>query len=200
MTGSRTPTTSPSELRFYNGTYRIRLDVAFFINGIPVLLVETKAATKLEGIAEALDQVRRYHREGPELLALMQVLHPDPPGAVSTTAPPGTRLAKSLFNWRKTRQAGGRFRDPGQDLPAPPAPDPPDHRLHPLHPQGRRAEQGHPAPAPDARRGTGGAPGCRSRQAPRPGLAHPGLGQDLHHDHRRQAASWRSRSSRTPPC
>ncbi len=61
------------ELRFYNGTHRIRLDVAFFINGIPVLLVEAKAATKPEGIADALEQVRRYHREGPELMALMQV-------------------------------------------------------------------------------------------------------------------------------
>jgi type I restriction enzyme, R subunit len=61
------------ELRFYNGTHRIRLDVAFFINGIPVLLVETKAATKLEGIADALDQIRRYHHQAPELMALMQL-------------------------------------------------------------------------------------------------------------------------------
>jgi type I restriction enzyme R subunit len=61
------------ELRFSNGTHTIRLDVAFFINGIPLLLIETKAATQLDGIAEALEQVRRYHRQGPELLALMQV-------------------------------------------------------------------------------------------------------------------------------
>lgn len=62
-----------TELRYYNGTHHIRLDGVFFINGIPVLLVEAKAATKLEGIAEALEQIRRYHREGPELMALMQV-------------------------------------------------------------------------------------------------------------------------------
>ncbi len=61
------------ELRFSNGAHTIRLDVAFFINGVPVLLVETKAATQLDGIAEALEQVRRYHRQGPELLALVQV-------------------------------------------------------------------------------------------------------------------------------
>jgi type I restriction enzyme R subunit len=61
------------EFEFDNGTYRIRADVVFLINGIPVILIETKAATKMEGIQEALKQVRRYHREGPELLALMQL-------------------------------------------------------------------------------------------------------------------------------
>jgi type I restriction enzyme R subunit len=87
------------ELRFYNGAYRIRLDAAFFINGIPVLLIETKAATRLEGIAEALDQVRRYHREGPELLALMQLY--------SLThlvqyyyGPTWSLFRKGLFNWK----------------------------------------------------------------------------------------------------
>ena len=61
------------ELSFYNGTHRIRLDVTFFINGIPVLFVEAKAATKIEGIADAIDQVRRYHWQGPELMALLQI-------------------------------------------------------------------------------------------------------------------------------
>jgi type I restriction enzyme R subunit len=61
------------EFEFDNGTYRIRADVVFLINGIPVILIETKAATKSEGIQEALKQVRRYHREGPELLALIQL-------------------------------------------------------------------------------------------------------------------------------
>jgi len=61
------------EFRFYNGVYRIRGDVIFLINGIPVIIVETKAATKVEGIADALDQISRYHREGPELLAILQL-------------------------------------------------------------------------------------------------------------------------------
>jgi len=61
------------EFAFTNGTYRIKADVVFLVNGVPIILIETKAATKLEGIAEGLDQVRRYHREGPELLALMQL-------------------------------------------------------------------------------------------------------------------------------
>jgi type I restriction enzyme, R subunit len=58
------------ELIFSNGSHRVRLNVAFFVNVLPVLFVETKAATRLEGLAEAMDQVRRYHREGPELMAL----------------------------------------------------------------------------------------------------------------------------------
>jgi len=61
------------EFTFTNGVYLIRGDAAFLINGFPILLIETKAATHLEGLADALDQVRRYHQEAPELLALMQV-------------------------------------------------------------------------------------------------------------------------------
>jgi len=87
------------ELRFYNGTHHIRLDVAFFINGIPVLFVEAKAATKLEGIADALEQVRRYHREGPELMALMQI-HTLTHLVHYYYGPTWSLSRKSLFNWR----------------------------------------------------------------------------------------------------
>src|SRR5436309_2742772 len=42
------------ELTFSNGTPPdIRTDVLFFVNGNPILVVETKAAKKKEGIAEA---------------------------------------------------------------------------------------------------------------------------------------------------
>lgn len=61
------------EFSFTNGTHRIRGDVVLLVNGVPVILIETKAATLVEGISEALDQVRRYHREGPELLVLPQL-------------------------------------------------------------------------------------------------------------------------------
>ena len=58
------------ELTFSNGTPPdIRTDLNFFINGIPILLGETKSSKKTEGIAEALDDIRAYHRDGPELLA-----------------------------------------------------------------------------------------------------------------------------------
>jgi type I restriction enzyme, R subunit len=87
------------ELRFYNGTHRIRLDLAFFINGIPVLVIEAKAATKLEGIADALEQIRRYHREGPELMALMQV-HTLTHLVHYYYGPTWSLSRKALFNWR----------------------------------------------------------------------------------------------------
>lgn len=87
------------ELRFSNGTHRIRLDVAFYVNGIPVLLVETKSATKSDGIAEALDQVRRYHKEGPELLALIQV-HSLTHLVQYYYGPTWNVSHKALFNWR----------------------------------------------------------------------------------------------------
>jgi len=61
------------EFRFTNGNKTIRPDVVFLINGVPVFIIETKAAHKIEGIARALDQIKRYHRECPELLAILQV-------------------------------------------------------------------------------------------------------------------------------
>lgn len=48
-----------------------RADVMFLINGVPVALVETKGAKK--GLEEALIQIRRYHRETPEMLTAPQV-------------------------------------------------------------------------------------------------------------------------------
>ncbi|MDH7600360.1 MAG: type I restriction endonuclease, partial [Sedimentisphaerales bacterium] len=39
------------EFTFQSGARRIRADVVFLVNGIPVIVIETKAATRLEGIA-----------------------------------------------------------------------------------------------------------------------------------------------------
>lgn len=61
------------EFRFSNGTHTIKGDIVFFINGVPVFIAETKASHKREGIAEALDQIRRYQRETPEVMAILQV-------------------------------------------------------------------------------------------------------------------------------
>jgi type I restriction enzyme, R subunit len=44
------------EVAYSDGIHRIRPDVVFLVNGIPLLQVETKAATRLEGIAEALER------------------------------------------------------------------------------------------------------------------------------------------------
>ena len=87
------------EFAFSNGRFRIRADVVLLVNGIPVIVVETKAATRPEGIAEAFDQIRRYHLEGPELMAQSQIFtltH-----LVRFFYGPTWNLSrKALFNWR----------------------------------------------------------------------------------------------------
>jgi len=87
------------ELRYTGGRQPIRLDLAYFVNGIPVLLVETKAAHKRDALAEALNQVRRYHEQGAPLLALMQLF------AITHLVrfyygPTWNTERKALINWR----------------------------------------------------------------------------------------------------
>ncbi len=60
------------EFRFAASSTAIRADVVLLVNGIPVIVVETKAATRTDGIAEAFDQIRRYHEQAQELIAPMQ--------------------------------------------------------------------------------------------------------------------------------
>src|SRR5437773_972277 len=48
-------------------------DVVFLINGVPILIGETKAAHKTDGIQWALDQAKRYHKEAPEFTTLLQL-------------------------------------------------------------------------------------------------------------------------------
>ena len=61
------------EWRQRNAVYRNRADVVFLINGIPVGVVETKSAHKRDGLAEGVDQIRRYHRETPEMFTFAQL-------------------------------------------------------------------------------------------------------------------------------
>ena len=61
------------EFAYHNGHYGTRQDVVFLINGIPVLVIECKNATKDEGIALGIDQIRRYHEETPELFVPQQL-------------------------------------------------------------------------------------------------------------------------------
>ncbi len=88
------------EFKFDNGVKPIRADVVFLINGIPVIIIETKSAQRLDGIAEALDQVNRYHDQAPELLAITQafglthLLHYFY-GATWNTS------HKNLYNWKE---------------------------------------------------------------------------------------------------
>ena len=94
------------EFSFTNGSKTIREDVVFLINGIPVFFVETKASHKKEGIAEALDQIRRYHRECPELLAVLQLYALTHIIRYYYSAT-WNMSKKTLFNWKD--EAGGNF-------------------------------------------------------------------------------------------
>ncbi len=60
------------EFSYTNGRYTNRPDIIFFINGVPVFIVETKAAQKLNAIPISIDQILRYHKETPELMTVLQ--------------------------------------------------------------------------------------------------------------------------------
>lgn len=87
----------------------MRADVCFLINGIPVLIIEAKAATLGGGIAEALDQLRRYHREAPELLSLMQ-LHVLTQLVRFYYGATWSLSRKTLFDW-KDEDAGSNYEE-----------------------------------------------------------------------------------------
>ncbi len=61
------------EWEYTNGKERNRYDVVFLINGVPVLVAETKAAHKADGLTEGMKQIRRYHGETPEMMAALQM-------------------------------------------------------------------------------------------------------------------------------
>jgi type I restriction enzyme R subunit len=60
------------EFSISNGRYNNRQDIVYLINGIPIIDLECKNLITKEGIDKALDQIRRYHNESPELLAVEQ--------------------------------------------------------------------------------------------------------------------------------
>jgi type I restriction enzyme, R subunit len=76
-----------------------RADVVFLVNGIPVALAELKDAGKQDGLALGVDQIRRYHRETPEMFVATQVFEVTQLldffyGVTWNTS------RKNLFNWR----------------------------------------------------------------------------------------------------
>jgi type I restriction enzyme, R subunit len=76
-----------------------RADVVFLINGIPVALAELKDATKQDGLALGVDQIRRYHRETPEMFIATQVFEVSQLLDVYYGVTWNTSR-KNLFNWR----------------------------------------------------------------------------------------------------
>jgi len=93
------------EFTFSNDTPpNIRTDIMLFVNGIPIIVGETKSARRPEGIAEAFDDIRYYHQKGPELLAVSQ-LHALTHLVQFYYGATWSLTRKGLFNWRDD-QAG----------------------------------------------------------------------------------------------
>jgi len=135
--------------------------VVFLINGIPVAVPETKAAEKPNGLAEGIDQIRRYHKETPEVFLATQVLE------VTQLidfdyAPTWSANRKNLFNWKdvenRKRCSGkqSRTRKAGRRLTSPALPVPPSRLLRPERPARRTGAAGRTR-SPAAR--SGRAPG-----------------------------------------
>jgi len=86
----------------------VRFDVVLLINGIPILLVETKAAREKEGLSKAIGDIRAYHGAAPEQLALMQLfgathIHGFKYGATWNTN------GKNIYDWRE--EAAGNYEE-----------------------------------------------------------------------------------------
>ena len=87
------------EYYLFNGQYANREDVVFFINGIPVAVIECKNATKDEAIAIGVDQLRRYHRETPELMVSQQLFTATESIGFSYGVTWNT-IRRNIFNWK----------------------------------------------------------------------------------------------------
>jgi type I restriction enzyme R subunit len=89
------------EWAFHNGHYATREDVVFLINGIPVLVIECKNANKDEAIALGVDQIRRYHRETPELFVSQQLFTATDAIGFSYGVT-WNSVRRNIFNWKLT--------------------------------------------------------------------------------------------------
>ena len=87
------------EWAFHNGHYGTREDVVFLINGIPVLVIECKNANKDEAIALGVDQIRRYHRETPELFVSQQFFTATDAIGFAYGVSWNT-VRRNIFNWK----------------------------------------------------------------------------------------------------
>ena len=87
------------EFTVYNGRYGTREDVVFLINGIPVLVIECKNASKDEGIALGVDQIRRYHVETPEVM-VPEMLFTATEAIGFSYGVTWNMVRRNLFNWK----------------------------------------------------------------------------------------------------
>lgn len=87
------------EWAFHNGRFGTREDVVFLINGIPVLVIECKNATKEEAIALGVDQIRRYHEETPEVM-VPEMLFTATEAIGFAYGVTWNTARRNLFNWK----------------------------------------------------------------------------------------------------
>lgn len=91
------------EFYFQNGRHGTREDVVFLINGIPVLVIECKNASKDEAIALGIDQIRRYHEETPEVMTPEMIFAATEAIGFAYGATWNT-LRRNIFNWKINEQ------------------------------------------------------------------------------------------------
>src|SRR3984893_11921057 len=82
-----------------NGRYGTREDVVFLINGVPVLVIECKNATKEEAIALGVDQIRRYHNETPEVM-VPEMLFAATEAIGFAYGATWSLVRRNIFNWK----------------------------------------------------------------------------------------------------
>ena len=60
------------EIKYPGSPSNIKPDFTLFINGIPLAIIEVKPSTRIDSHEEAIDQIRRYEQESPELFRYVQ--------------------------------------------------------------------------------------------------------------------------------
>jgi type I restriction enzyme R subunit len=87
------------EYYIHNGKYGTREDIIFLINGIPILVIECKNATKDEAIALGIDQIRRYHTETPDLF-VSQMIFTATEAIGFSYGVTWNIVRRNIFNWK----------------------------------------------------------------------------------------------------
>ncbi len=91
------------EFYCHNGKYGTREDVVFLINGIPILVIECKNATKDEAIALGVDQVRRYQAETPEMF-VPQMLFTATEAIGFSYGVTWNLIRRNIFSWKQEQK------------------------------------------------------------------------------------------------
>jgi type I restriction enzyme R subunit len=91
------------EFYSHSGKHGTREDVVFLVNGIPVLVIECKNATKDEAVALGVDQIRRYHTETPELF-IPQMIFTATEAIGFSYGVTWNLLRRNIFNWKQEQK------------------------------------------------------------------------------------------------